>query len=696
MAQIDKRQPDWHACTASEIVEQAEQILGSGGAADLVRVLGDLPEPARCREVLLVQADAARMSGDTTLARRLFARVADLAPTDAALAWRRAALHYSQAEYAEAIAACEAIAPLAAEAAPALQVEESRRWAVLASARFMLGEGKAAARDAARALALGRAADDDRALATAHLAMALTATGARRENHLAAGLQAAGRAGDLVLEARVLLNQADSLLARADFTRAAEVGRRALETAERACPPGTLVCALNTVGEALVGLGRWDEARSCFERSLGVSRRCGLARTAGALHGLAEIERQCERSESSRAAYEEVVSLARDTGEQQVLVPALARLAALLGDGPEPTTRALRLAQEAEAIAEPEFAVLPAVVLGGLSLSTGEPESARSWARVAVERARSLQHQAPLAEALELSARVAAALGERDAASAALEEALEIWVRGGASVAAERVRRALAELDEAGIRIRVLGAFEVLVDGDPVPVAAWRSRQARLLLKLLVARRGRPWSRGELCELLWPDDDPKRTGHRLSVLISAVRAVLDPDKEGPTDQYVVADLAGLRLDCSRLEIDLETFLRDADRAAALAEARDEEGARRVLSELTETYRGEAFEDEPYEQWAQAVREEVRAVWLRSLRLTANLSGRRGDIDHAVTCLVRILSADGYDESTHRTLVKLLVRAGRHGEARRAHERWVQAMRAIEATPPPVLGVLISC
>ena len=678
--------------------ERGEQILGAGGAADVLRIVATTPLGTRDRAALLVQANAARMTGDTTLARRLFDEVADLGPPDSALVWRRAALHYSQAEYAEAIEVCEGVAAPVAGGDQALQVEESRRWAVLASARFMLGDGESAARDAARALASGRAADDDRALAAAHLAMALTATGARRENHLAASLQASSRAGDLALEARVLLNQADCLLSRADFLRAYEVGSRAVSRAQRASPPGTLVCAFNTVGEALTGLGRWDEARSHFERSLAVSRRCGLARTAGALHGLAEIDRLGERWDSSRAAYEEVVSLARDTGEHQVLVPALARLGGLIARGHDATStaRALALLEEAEAIAEPEFAVLPAVALGGLRLEAGEPDRAKSWSRLAVERARALQHQAPLAEALELSGRVHLAAGDRSLARGAWEEALEIWQRGGAAVAAARVRSALAELDAAGIRIRVLGAFEVQVDGEPVAVQAWRSRQARLLLKLLVARRGRHWSRGELCELLWPDDDPKRTGHRLSVLISAVRAVLDPTKSGPTDQYVVADLAGLRLDRSRLEIDLETFLRDADRAAALSEAKDEPAARLLLSELVETYRGEAFEDEPYEAWAQAAREEVRAVWLRSLRLTATLSGRRGDIDHAVTCLVRILSADGYDEATHRTLVQLLVRAGRHGEARRAHERWAQAMHAIEATPPPVLGVLISC
>jgi DNA-binding SARP family transcriptional activator len=52
----------------------------------------------------------------------------------------------------------------------------------------------------------------------------------------------------------------------------------------------------------------------------------------------------------------------------------------------------------------------------------------------------------------------------------------------------------------------------------------------------------------------------------------------------------------------------------------------------------------------------------------------------------------MLVADSYDEPAHRALVEVLVRAGRHGEARRAFDRWVGAMRSIDA-PLPDPGVL---
>ena len=98
------------------------------------------------------------------------------------------------------------------------------------------------------------------------------------------------------------------------------------------------------------------------------------------------------------------------------------------------------------------------------------------------------------------------------------------------------VRLATAGLPDSGwlheaaahhnIQIRTFGRFEVRVDGLTVSTAAWQSRQARDLLRTLVCRRGRAITRDQLCELLWPDEDPDRTRHRLSVLLSIVRGVI--------------------------------------------------------------------------------------------------------------------------------------------------------------------------
>ena len=57
-------------------------------------------------------------------------------------------------------------------------------------------------------------------------------------------------------------------------------------------------------------------------------------------------------------------------------------------------------------------------------------------------------------------------------------------------------------------------------------------------MKILVTRPDRRVTRDELIELLWPDEPADTLANRLSVALSLLRAVLDPDRIHPSDHYV--------------------------------------------------------------------------------------------------------------------------------------------------------------
>lgn len=230
------------------------------------------------------------------------------------------------------------------------------------------------------------------------------------------------------------------------------------------------------------------------------------------------------------------------------------------------------------------------------------------------------------------------------------------------------------------VSIRAFGRFEVLVDGQPAPASAWQSRKARDLLRILVSRRGRAVPRLELCELLWPDDDPFRTPHRLSVLLSIVRTVCGTD-------VLIADPACVALDLTRVRVDVEEFFDDVGHGIRLSERGDPARARSLLAAAERRYVGEPFEDDPYQEWAAPMLEESRGAYLRVVRLLADLARADGDREHAASYLRRLLSVDPYDEPAHRQLVRILVEWGRHGEARRAFARYGAALAAIGVPRP---------
>lgn len=218
----------------------------------------------------------------------------------------------------------------------------------------------------------------------------------------------------------------------------------------------------------------------------------------------------------------------------------------------------------------------------------------------------------------------------------AVADAIERFTTG-------QVRRQAAPVRHR-VEITAMGRFEVTIDGDPVPTAAWGSRRARTLLKRLVVARGWPVTRDELAELLWPGELSDRLGARLSVQLSAVRRVLHG--------AVVADRSTVRLDLSSVAVDVERWCGLTDDLAVV------EGYAELLPE-------DRFED-----WSGPLRDEMRDRFVAA----AHRVGAGGAVVDAVAALRRAVEADPYDERAHRLLVRRLQEAGRMGEAAEAQRR----------------------
>ena len=237
-----------------------------------------------------------------------------------------------------------------------------------------------------------------------------------------------------------------------------------------------------------------------------------------------------------------------------------------------------------------------------------------------------------------------------------------------------------AERGEPAAAVRTLGDFRVERRGEPVTNTEWRSRKARQLLKMLVARRGRPTHREQLIDSLWPEQSDANLSNRLAVAVSTIRGVLDSDRVHEADYFVKGETATLGLDLDHLWVDVEEFLLLARQVLA--------GDNSRFDEAEALYRGEFLEEDIYEDWAQPLREEARAAYLSLLRRRADLADELG-IEHGIEARLRILEVDPWDEEAHEGLVRVLETAGRHGEARRARRRYLSRMAEIGVQPDSI-------
>lgn len=122
-----------------------------------------------------------------------------------------------------------------------------------------------------------------------------------------------------------------------------------------------------------------------------------------------------------------------------------------------------------------------------------------------------------------------------------------------------------------GVRVeaRLLGSFELRVDGQPVQ--HWRGNRGRMLLAYLLLHRARPVPRDALADVFWSEAAPDVVRNRLHVTVYGLRR----DLRGASEHPIVVHARGgfsLHPDVD-LWIDTEAF------AGAMNSAHQEEGSR---------------------------------------------------------------------------------------------------------------------
>ncbi len=705
--------------------EQGARLVATGACATVVRAIEWLPEAHRTTDIRLVESHARQVLGDWEGALAAFEQLGGSEdPLPAATAWRMGLIHHLRGDLRGALATYER------GMADPTAVPRAHLLAWSATARWLLGDTETCRTQAEEAFALAQDAGDPAALAICHTTLALIAAGDgdRRANdhHYLRALAAAEEAGDVLQLLRIRCNRGSRSLEEGAYHDALTELELALRLGEASGYAALHALSLCNRGETRLKLGRLEEAIADHEIARALYQRIDSSMVAYALLGLGDVHRTRGDLTLARAAYEEAVTIARDSGDAQGLSPSLAGLARVVAATDLPLARAL--AEEAVDRNIGLTAVGAHLAAGFVALASDDHATAVTHAEQAQRAARQRRDRAGLAESLELAAVLAE---DAHHAVTLLDEAVSIWRDLGDPIGQARAELASARLDPDGVRhtaaalavrrlnavgvrlrateaagtlaavaehrarnveIRTLGGFTVWRDGAAVPHGAWQSRKARDLIKILIARHGRPTSREQLAALLWPDEPHEQVSSRLSGLLSVARSVLDPDKRHDANAFLVADRHTIGLDLRRVSVDVETFLATATEGLALRTS-DPERAAELLEEAETAYTGDALEEDPYEEWAIPLREEARATYVSVARSLAHGALGARDADRAVRYLLRVLEQDAFDERAHHELIRALATDGRHGEARRRYRVYTTRMAELGVAATPLADLV---
>lgn len=570
---------------------------------------------------------------------------------------------------------------------------------------------------------LAAAAGDDSAWAAVYTAKAMLAA---LDGDLAANLhwyerafEHARRGGDVVQVIRIHANRGSRLTEEGRYSEALEELDAAIALSEVAGSDTFTALAFNNRGEAHLALGNLDDALAALREAERIWTRLGSRRVLYAVGNLGVVQYMRGQRAQAIALFREAIRLAaaqRDLQGEAASLVGLARALEL-----ERPDEAAELARRAIDSGQAIWLPHALVTAGSIALRMGDRAAAQEWAHKASALAADRRDRPALAESLLLQAAI-----DEPPDVALAEEAGRLWNDLGSRIGRARADLLVAQsrsgrqrdelvadaervLYDAGalgylaewrqvsagrtppeVAIYTLGGFRVVRRGHPVDVGEWGSRKARDLVKLLIARRGAPVVRDEALDVLWPDSDD-RSPRRLSVLLSTVRNVLDPDKAHEPEYFVNADHDTMWLVRDHVELDVETFIAEAADGRRLLAAGDQDKAHDVLSDAAARYVGDFCADDPYVDWLAGIRDLAKHTFVDTSFELAGLAGAAGEHSEAIRHWLRILDVDPYDEDAYLGMIESLLAQRRHGEARRAYRSYCARLAELDIEPGPFPG-----
>ena len=237
--------------------------------------------------------------------------------------------------------------------------------------------------------------------------------------------------------------------------------------------------------------------------------------------------------------------------------------------------------------------------------------------------------------------------------------------------------------------IRTFGGFQLIRNGETVPLSEWKLHKSLQLFKYLLVHRERPVSVPQLLGVFWPEMSEQRGRRNLQATLYVLRRVLEPNLEAYEESHYLVHEKGnytLRLGSSVwLDLDVfETHLRDA---ARLRQDNNPDGAREHLKKALKLYHDRFLPEDVYEDWTIYLRDYYHDLFIQTTLEYAQLEADVGNYRAAINACRRALAQDPYLEEMHRTLMMYYLSADRRLEAIQQY-RQCQRMLEQEFGVPP--------
>ncbi|MBM4422252.1 MAG: tetratricopeptide repeat protein [Chloroflexi bacterium] len=244
------------------------------------------------------------------------------------------------------------------------------------------------------------------------------------------------------------------------------------------------------------------------------------------------------------------------------------------------------------------------------------------------------------------------------------------------------------------LTIRGFGNFAVWRGSHLIEEREWGRRKCKRLLKYIALSPDRTLAKDIAIDLLWADADPQAANANFYRTLYNLRRVLEPLSPHTGANYVTLEGGLLRLVSETvLNSDVSEFARGVEEGRRLMRAGDRHAARDRLAAAIALYTDDLSTDDLYDDWVRPRREQLRDLYLSTLRALTELSTETGQMDMALNYLRQAFRKDNASEAACLNLMLALASAGRRSEALQHYAACEKALAELDLAPSAELRAM---
>ncbi len=221
-------------------------------------------------------------------------------------------------------------------------------------------------------------------------------------------------------------------------------------------------------------------------------------------------------------------------------------------------------------------------------------------------------------------------------------------------------------MGKSKIKIKLLGGFEIIVDGKAVLSRLQQSKKTRQLLEYLILKQGKSASHEELLANIWGENSSASAATALRTLLHRYRCMVEDNGITGLKNSVLTSRGGYRwnmnLDCTIDVFELERLVKEAGLA------KDGETRKRCLAAAVDIYSGPLLPSSEGKSWVVNKSAYYRDLYLNALYALTDILREHESYAEIVQICRRAQDVEPLEERVNAELMYALVQLGRSDDA----------------------------